>query len=504
MIKNSNKANQTSSKPPTQFARNHSNDLNNHPRSYHGSGRPNKEAHYVEQEELSKQIEKIRNRLDNLVTLIEDSKTKDCYNSLITRRDALRDELENLRQEKSKLSSPHEKISAQITSANEIVLKKTKEINAARARLPYKSTSEVDDKIRQLESQIESGAMKIIEEKKAITEIQNLRAIRRKLQALGPQLESIEAEKAQIQELKKQLHDPHGKAITDSLKSTRLELNQILDQLAQSEKSRATYFTERSKLQGDLSELISKKREGTARYREANDKFFAKLQEDQQRRLDRQKAEQEARQAAQLKELHEQMREEASAPAYEREIEDCRTLILYFDKILGNTPSVQETNSHIRKDSNALPKLQDARKVEGQEAFEGMVAVKKKGVDNEEFFVGGGGKKGKKNKKLVGGEMTTSNQPLNLPLSTINALHALAVTVPISREDVMNTIATLSEKKKWFADNQARVTKERIAETEAKITAVETEIKSQSNTPMLKAEVTEKEGSKDDADFKES
>jgi hypothetical protein len=66
----------------------------------------------------------------------------------------------------------------------------------------------------------------------------------------------------------------------------------------------------------------------------------------------------------------------------------------------------------------------------------------------------GGGKKNKKNKKTTAEVPTNNNQSLNLPLSTINALYALAVTVPMTREDAVKTIATLSEKKNWFTENQ--------------------------------------------------
>lgn len=186
----------------------------------------------------------------------------------------------------------------------------------------------------------------------------------------------------------------------------------------------------------------------------------AKMQEDRQRRIERQKVEREALEASELKDIHNEMREEASAPAYEREIEDCRTLILYFDKLIGNaTDQPIEAPVFGKTSSVALPKLGDVRKVEDADAFQGMVAVKKKGSEQEEeFFMGGGNKKGKKNKKSPP-ESTAAptTQALQLPLSTLNALHALAVSVPMTRDDVAATITSLSEKKKWFTDNQVYI-----------------------------------------------
>lgn len=174
--------------------------------------------------------------------------------------------------------------------------------------------------------------------------------------------------------------------------------------------------------------------------------------------MDRQQAERLATEASELKEVHDQWREEASAPVYEREIEDCRTLILYFDKLSGNSTSPDEAieaPTFGRTSSATLPKLGDIRKVDGADAFQGMVAVKKKGEVEEEFFMGGG-KKGQKNKKPPQQDATSApaTQALQLPLSTLNALHALAVPVPMTRDDIVSTINSLSEKKKWFTENQ--------------------------------------------------
>lgn len=178
------------------------------------------------------------------------------------------------------------------------------------------------------------------------------------------------------------------------------------------------------------------------------------MQEDQQRRIAREKAERESQQRAELEKVHSEMREQAAFPAYEREIEDCRTLILHFDKLMGNAPSTGENPTPGLKStvSSNLPQIKEIRTVDGNDGFQGMVAIKKKGAEEEEFFMGGG-KKNKKNKKSTT-EVPSNNQSLNLPLSTINALYALAAPVPMTREDVTQTIATLSEKKNWFTENQ--------------------------------------------------
>ncbi|EGG06035.1 uncharacterized protein MELLADRAFT_43674 [Melampsora larici-populina 98AG31] len=445
-------------------------------------GRPDKAAYEREQTSLKVEIDTLQAKVTAIRAQIGDPKGGAGGNPLQERRKKLRNEMDSLREEQSKGKSSRGKLLDQIKAGNESVQRKIKELNTSRGKLPYKSSAEVEAKIRQLDSQIESGTMRIVDEKKALAEIQNLKKQRKLVDAFGPQQEAIEAEKAKVENLRKLLDDPENKNVNDRWAAIKEELDQINAKLNEANKGRDKLFEERNQLQDTLTELFTKKRESATRYKEANDKYYAKMQEDRQRRIERQKTEREALEASELKDIHNEMREEASAPAYEREIEDCRTLILYFDKLIGNAGnSDQPIEAPVfgKTSSVALPKLGDVRKVEEADAFQGMVAVKKKGSEQEEeFFMGGGNKKGKKNKKSPP-ESTAApaTQALQLPLSTLNALHALAISVPMTRDDVAATITSLSEKKKWFTDNQERVTKERIADVEAKIAAAEAKLK---------------------------
>lgn len=160
------------------------------------------------------------------------------------------------------------------------------------------------------------------------------------------------------------------------------------------------------------------------------------------------------------------MRDEASAPAYEREIEDCRTLIGYFERLTGAPSSAGLAEPKLSDPDGALgsklPQLGEARQVDG-DPFKGMTAVKKKGDDDDAggFFMGGGGggKKGKSAKRpdaksAAGGGAAA--QSLQLPLATLTALLALGVPTPMTREEIPGTVASLSEKRKYFTENQVR------------------------------------------------
>ncbi|PLW11078.1 hypothetical protein PCANC_22973 [Puccinia coronata f. sp. avenae] len=462
------------------------------------AGKSSKDAYSQEQEQYKREIDRLQSQISELRLKIGDPKTGGPHGPLIARRKALREEMDALREEQSKGKSSRGKLLDQLKATNDSVQRKIKELNANRAKLPYKSSVEVDARIRQLESQIESGTMRIVEEKKALMEIQNLRKARKLVDAFEPQQAIIEAEKEKVDELRKQLDDPNGKSGNDRWSEIKRELDQINEKLDESNKSRDKLFEERNKLQDALTEVFNKKRDSAARRKEANEKHYAKIQEDQQRRIAREKAERETQQRAEKEQVFIEMRERAALPAYEREIEDCRTLILHFDKLLGNAPSTDENPAQGTKStlSATLPTLKEIRKVDEKDGFEGMVAIKKKGTEEEEFFMGGG-KKNKKNKKTTAEVPTNNDQSLNLPLSTINALYALAVTVPMTREDAVKTIATLSEKKNWFTENQERVTKERIAETEEQIAAAQAKFKVNSVEPSAESETAPVENGTD-------
>ena len=140
--------------------------------------------------------------------------------------------------------------------------------------------------------------------------------------------------------------------------------------------NRTKLLDERTALQGQLDELYNRKRESAARYKEANDKFYVKLNEDRARRAERLRAQREEQEAAKKKELVDRLREEADVPAYQAQIEDCQTLIDYFSG-KSSVPAKLSIEREDRKAGGAVagvPQL-EIRKVEAGPA-EGMVVLK--------------------------------------------------------------------------------------------------------------------------------
>lgn len=194
-----------------------------------------------------------------------------------------------------------------------------------------------------------------------------------------------------------------------------------------------------------------------------------KVNEERSKRIARQQAERRAYEENKRKEIADRMLEEAKAPAFEREIEDCSTLVNYFTRFQSGASSVPApTLSSAPTDAKAggavanVPSL-ELRQVEG-DIPQGAVQMKKKS-ENEETFFAISGAKGKKKGGAAGrkGQSAVAegkekeketSQTLNVPFQTVAALLQFNIQVPLSRDDVPKTIDALREKQTWFKDNQ--------------------------------------------------
>ena len=183
-----------------------------------------------------------------------------------------------------------------------------------------------------------------------------------------------------------------------------------------------------------------------------------KVQEEKARRLEKSRAERQAREDEKRAYVNGKLLEEASAPAYEREIEDCTTLINYFRVgTKGAPPALSTAPNGAAKASAeglaALPAL-SLRTVDSA-APAGAVAFARKEEDNSLFA--GKSKKARAPKPAGGAASSGPSQALNLPMSTLSALLQFGISAPLSQADVPKTADALEEKRKWYKDNQVRV-----------------------------------------------
>ena len=314
--------------------------------------------------------------------------------------------------------------------------------------------------------------MKLAEEKRALQDINNLKRSRRILEGFQADYDAIDKDKVKIEELRKELDDPEAQALSDRYDAIKAELDELKKESDDSYAGRTKLFEERDNIQNDLGSLFTEKRESAQRYREGNDRYWNKINEERAKRAERQRLQRAAEEAQKKKDIAERLLEEAQIPAYQAQIEDCQTLIDYFS---GKTTTAVVLKSDVTAKTQlaGVPKL-EVRKVE--EAPEGLVPIKKKGEDEETYFVGRKGKgKPKKTPKTSDGSGPSavsgppSSSSFNAPLATLTALLALSIPPPTSNADLPRVVEDLKTKKAWFEANQEHQTAENVAKAQAQI-----------------------------------
>jgi uncharacterized coiled-coil DUF342 family protein len=99
---------------------------------------------------------------------------------------------------------------------------------------------------RSLERQVESGSMKLVDEKKALAEISTLRKHRKTVESFSSQQAAIDADKAKIDQVRKELDDPEQKAASKKFDELRKELDEVNKRMEEVSKSRDGLYDERN------------------------------------------------------------------------------------------------------------------------------------------------------------------------------------------------------------------------------------------------------------------
>lgn len=115
--------------------------------------------------------------------------------------------------------------------------------------------------------------MKLVDEKKALNEISNLKKTRKTVESFAAQQEIIDVEKAKIDEIRTGLDSPEAKAINDKFNTIKAELDVINKAHDESSKGRDGLYDERNAISAEIDAVYTKKKEAMSVYRDANNKF---------------------------------------------------------------------------------------------------------------------------------------------------------------------------------------------------------------------------------------
>ncbi|KAL8803762.1 MAG: hypothetical protein Q9182_002972 [Xanthomendoza sp. 2 TL-2023] len=388
----------------------------------------------------------------------------------------LRNELQAIRQQQSGFKSSRTGTQEKIAALDAQLKSRIAEQNTARSRVPYKSVEEIDREVQRLEKQVDTGTMKLVDEKKALAEISSLRKQRKGFAGFDQAQKGIDDVKAQISELRKSLDNPEATALSQKYEKISQEMVSIKSEQDQAYKSLNSLRDERNKLHADQQEKYSAVKDIKDKYYKAS-RAHREFEREQNRiRQERYKSEMEAKQKERRKEAARQKLEEASQPAYMDEILTAGGLIRYFD------PSSTEAAKELRGPSGFAADAQ--RTVEASD-FKGT-KVMKKDEQEENYFMGTGGKKGKKGKKGRGTASPASGTPsegkFNLSIGIIEELGKVNVEPPMNQSDVPAVLEKLRAKRDHWKSEQDTKTKENIERAQKEIDRLEIEATASSST----------------------
>ncbi|KAI1430368.1 hypothetical protein F5Y12DRAFT_19756 [Xylaria sp. FL1777] len=400
------------------------------------------------------------NAIKAKVDLASPNKNKDTPSPAQKRRQELIAEANDIRNKQGVGKNARNSKLDQIKRLDEQLRSRITEQKSARGKVAFKNVEEIDRKIEALEKEVNSGLMKLVDEKKSLNEISNLRKQRKNFAQFDNSQKAIDDLKAKIKEIKDGMDDPESRALSERYSKVQSELDSIKAEQDEAFKNLNSLRDERTKLQVHQQEKFLAVRKLKDDYYAAKKAFSEYEREARQKVRERQKAERERFDKEKKKERAQKMLQEASDPAYLEEIRRANSLLHFFDP-----SSVSTEKAPLLADSGLT--AQASRKVDDS-GLKGTKLVRKEDRDDDYLPAI---KKGKKGKKSVAVEKSG----FNCPPSVIDDCSFLDIDPPMSAADVPTVIEKVKAKlDHWKSDQQAE-TQRNVEKAKKEIEKLEAE-----------------------------
>ncbi|OQN97008.1 hypothetical protein B0A48_16982 [Cryoendolithus antarcticus] len=433
--------------------------------------RPDEEAYKTELTKAEKDLKTAEERMKAIKSKVDSARPNNKDSPSAQRQQELREELKTIRTTQQSSKSSRGQVLDKIKRLDENLKARIAEQKLAKSKVPFKNVAEIDDQINRLQKQVDAGTMKIVDEKKALSEVSQLNRQKKGFASFDQAEKGITDVKNQIAELKKGMDDPAARALSDRYTEITTELDKIKAEQDDVFKNINTLRDERNKAHEDQQKKYVAVKEIKDRYfsarRAAQDyEREARRIRDEKRRVENDTYHRGRRQEAAKEKL-----EDASAPAYADEIRTTQTLLAHFDP---SSVAKREAAGPGKFAAAASRKVDDS-------ALKGTKISSKKANDDDAYFIGGGGKKKKGGRNASTAEGTSpapttpSEGKFNLDIGTIENLGRIGVDPPMQSADVPAVVEKLKEKLAFWKENQDKKTKENVAKAQAEIDRLEAE-----------------------------
>lgn len=374
------------------------------------------------------------------------NKNKDQPNPTQKRRQELIAQANEIRQKQAGGKSARTTKLDQIKRLDEQVRSRIAEQKTAKAKVSFKSAEDVDRQIAALEKQVNSGTMKLVDEKKALSDVSNLRKVRKNFGQFDDSQKQIDDLRAKIKEIKDSMEDPEQKALSEQYNKIQAELDTIKAEQDEAYKGISSLRDERSKLQAEQQEKYTAIRKLKDEYYGQKKAFQAFEREAREKAKARREAEKEQWKKETLKKEADKALAEASYPAYSDEIRRANSLLQFLDPT-----HKAETKGPLTADSGLGAQ---AQRTVDDSALKGTKLVRKEDRDDE---YAPAVKKGKKGKKGGAPAAAAPAKFFNCPPSVVEDCAFIGVDPPMASADVPTVIEKVKAKiEHWKNDQEAQ------------------------------------------------
>ncbi|KAK4181934.1 hypothetical protein QBC36DRAFT_1769 [Triangularia setosa] len=425
------------------------------------------EALFKEQEaKLDKELKAVQEKIkaiNNQIDLAAPRKDQETQNPTQIRRQELIKRLNEIKEEQGGGKKDRASKFDQIKRHEETVKRLINESKADRAKLPFKNVEELEEKIARLERDVNSGMMKLVDEKKALNEISNLRKQKKLFGGFEQQQKLIDENKAKIKEIKDSLDTPEAKKLSEEYNTLQAELDVIKAEQNTARENIGKLRDERTKLKAEKDEKWNALKALRDDYFTQKKAAAAYEREQRAKRAEREAAEREKYVKEKRMERAKAMLAEASEPAFLEEIRRANSLLHFFD------PSHQTVEKAPLVANKGLGAT-DIRKVEAAD-LKGVRLVRKEDRDEDYLPAAKKGKKGKKNKV----EGAAASGKFNLPPAVMDDCKTLGISLPSGAADVPAAIEAIKAKLANWKANQEAETKKNVEKAKKEIERLEAE-----------------------------
>jgi uncharacterized coiled-coil DUF342 family protein len=430
--------------------------------------KPDEEAYKASLAQAEKEHTAAQEKLNQIKAKLDTAKPNNQDSPVAKKQQELRAELSSIRQKQSGFKSSRASTLEKVNALESTLKARIAEQNNSRGKMPFKNVDEVDREISRLEKQVDSGTLRLVDERKALSDISTLRKQRKSFAGLEEAQKGINDIKAQIAELKKTLDNPEAKALSDKYTEIQKELDAIKAEQDGVYKNLNSLRDERTKLRNDQQQKYAAIREIKDNYFKARRAYKEYEDEAWRVRRERQKAERDAFEREKRKKVADKKLEEASQLAYTDEILTAQGLIRHFDPAYDFSALGLDD----KKDESSKFRANVGRTVDDS-GLKGMKVVRKDDV--EDYFVGSAGKKGKKGKKGGAAAAGAEAGKFNMNVGIIEDFAKVKIDPPMNQSDVPASVEKLAAKIQEWKKNQAAKTEENIQKAKEEIARLEEE-----------------------------